>query len=840
MWVLLAIGGCKQATSVSERLEPGQVRAGIVAEDEALFGGIAAEGRIGDIKLYNSEVQFVIQGMRPGYYLSSFSGAIVDADVVRPVGEPGRDIVNEWAPMFGFARYLDAKTVEVIADGSEGEAIVRATGGEGPLEYMIGALGIPHNYLGLELTQDYILRPDTHLLEVRSTIRAGSETVSIEPGDALQGAREVADIWEPVVGREGPTQGSPRDWTGFVSRSNDVAVLILRGEEAISGPGAMGLLGRLMLLAGGFAPEVEIGAGNEITYTRYYGVGRDVATLTDELLVHRGEATQSVEGVVEAPDGPVAGARVHVLVDGDPWTMAVTDEQGKFAALVRAGAETQVRATARGTGWRVEGALGAASYAPYTTEAARNRTIEAIAANHTLSRPAEGRGVATESAPLRLLEPGEVVARVGDGRPFEIRLTREEPDESVDSRLVDPRPDTATVVGWSRDGEMTLAVEPGRYSVLFHRGIRYSTAETMVDVVAGQSVEVNAVLDLGTDHGGWLLGDPHIHASPSSDGLIPMEERLVNSAAVGLQLHFGTDHDHVANYGPLLQPLGLSSVLSTVVADEASPFTRGHVNLYPLVSRPEEPNGGAWIWWNDPMPDTETQMAQLRERHGEEYVLQINHPFVMGMFGAAGWDPGVIQYPDYFSDDFQAFEVMNAGSYSDYLPLYLDLLNRGMVVAPMGTSDAHGYEGSLGMSTTFFRFGDDDPGVYSPEGLTEVVRQRGVIVSRGPFLSMSVDPGTTLTDPTTLAVEARSPDWIQVDKLELMKDGVVIEEVAGANASFELGGDTDASFIVIASGTTPMAPVWPGVTPWAMSSPILYDAAADGWDPPLAPLTLKE
>ena len=44
---------------------PGEARAGIVragaAGEVALFGGVTAEGRAGDIKLYNSRVQVVIQ-----------------------------------------------------------------------------------------------------------------------------------------------------------------------------------------------------------------------------------------------------------------------------------------------------------------------------------------------------------------------------------------------------------------------------------------------------------------------------------------------------------------------------------------------------------------------------------------------------------------------------------------------------------------------------------------------------------------------------------------------------------------------------------------------------------
>ena len=71
--------------------------------------------------------------MRPGYYLSSFAGGIIDADVARAPDALGRDIIDDWAPMFGFGRYMKTEEVTVISDGQDGISIVRATGGKVPL-----------------------------------------------------------------------------------------------------------------------------------------------------------------------------------------------------------------------------------------------------------------------------------------------------------------------------------------------------------------------------------------------------------------------------------------------------------------------------------------------------------------------------------------------------------------------------------------------------------------------------------------------------------------------------------------------------------------------------------
>ena len=65
--------------------------------DDALFAGMSAEGRVGDVKLYNDRVQFIVQGLREGDFYVPQAGTVVDVDIVRPDGVPGRDVVGELA-----------------------------------------------------------------------------------------------------------------------------------------------------------------------------------------------------------------------------------------------------------------------------------------------------------------------------------------------------------------------------------------------------------------------------------------------------------------------------------------------------------------------------------------------------------------------------------------------------------------------------------------------------------------------------------------------------------------------------------------------------------------------
>ncbi len=834
---LLLLLACKgrdddpEPVDLAVRLDAGQTRVGVITSDDALFGGISAEGQPGDFKLYNDRVQFIVQGPRIGAYMSSYGGGVIDADIVRPEGQVGHDIVNEWGPMLGLAKYMDGTTMTVVSDGSDGVAHLRVEGTDAPLQYIAAAFELPQTDLGLEITTDYILRPDTYLLEVSTTLLATEPVTGIQPGDGIQGAKEVAEMFESGGGYSRLQAGEQRDWIGWMSE--EVTVATLRGDHPVSAASGAAVLGLLMELAGSFEEPVDLQAGEQHVYTRFYGVGPDAASLTDDRMA--AEPTDTVSGVVTAADGPVEGARVVISVGDLPWTVARTAADGSFEASVLRGATPTFLADGRGNGRVMDLPEGSGRYGPYAADALRAASLGSLS-GEALGATARGRGVGSQVDPLVLAQPALLDIRVDDGQPFEVKLRAVEADAAADPR-VRPRPEGAIAYGWSADGAMQLPVEPGEYEIIVHRGIRFEAHSEVRQLAAGETVALDVDLIAAYDHTGWLLSDPHQHASPSPDGVVSMEERLLSSAGVGLQLHFGTDHDHIADYRPLIGPLGIGDSLNSVVANEVSPFIRGHVNIYPVEPIANQPNGGAWMWyWEPPVASTEAQMAGLRERHGDGYRLQINHPFVLGMVGAADWEPGLIADPDYWSDDFQTMEVLNAADSGEYLPFFFDMVNRGKGVAPMGTSDSHNHM-NIGHTATFLPVGTT-PTDYTDDALRAAIDAQRTLVTRGVFLDMNLEPGSTVPGGSTLEVAARSASWVVVDELQLYKDGELIATVPGTSMSVQLDTGSDASYTVMAQGSTPMEPVWPEVTPWAMSSPILVDVAGDGWDPPLPPLQL--
>lgn len=842
--VLLGALACKDradtgeppAPDLTQALGAGEARAGVVTDPLALFGGLSAEGQVGDIKIYNAVARFVIQGDRSsGYYVQS--GGVIDADLVRPDEQPGRDLVDEWQGMFGLGRLQSTDRIEIVDDGSSsGRAVVRVTGVEIPMALVLGALDSPDAVpdLGLTMVTTYTLPADSPLLEVQTVVTATDGPVTVAASDILIGSLDASFPWRTGAGF-GEEGGEEPVLNGFLGKRNEGAVALLAPAGGVlRQDSASGLLGALGRMAIGSGESTTLEEGDTLTWTRFYAVGEDLAALTDAWLTRSGVATQTVEGVVQAPDGPVAGARVNILADGEPYTVAITDAEGRFSALLPAEATATTRADGRGVGLFLDTPEGAAPYGPYAPQHARDAALNSLREGALPIPQSLGRGLGAESDPLTLLQPGSVTVTAADGLPFEVRLTAAEGSDPGDDRLFPDSPSGRAALGWTADGSVTLTVEPGEYSIVVWRGVRHEVHTEVITVSAGQDTPVAPVLTEAYPLDGWITADPHSHAAPSGDGSLPMEDRLRVAAGVGIRLHFGTDHDHIADYRPLLEPLGLSAHLASVVADEISPVPRGHVNAYPLESAPEAPSGGAWLWWEEPGLTTDEQFEILRARH-PDVVLQLNHPLDNGVPDHAGWSPGQISSPERWTEDFDAVEVLNDGEYTDYYGFWQDAFLRGILSTPVGVSDSHGHlSGRPGLNLTFLAM-DPDPAAYTDDALRQAMSTRASVASFGPFIDCSLTPGQTVTEPTTVQVEVKAPSWIVVDTLTLVRNGEAAQTVGGTSASFTLEGDEDAAYWVVASGSRPMQPIQ-GAPPWAMTSPWLYDADADGWEPPLPPL----
>jgi len=497
----------------------------------------------------------------------------------------------------------------------------------------------------------------------------------------------------------------------------------------------------------------------------------------------------------------------------------------------------------------VDTPLGAGWLSPYAPDSVRARALQTLKHGAAPIYMAEGYGfsgavMATEDTLLTLQAPGRLEVVTGDGGPAVIRVDFAEGDPiAADNRFVPARPSGAAAWGYLVDGSMGINLEPGTYDITVHRGLRHEPHTQTVKISAGLPVTIHADLPQAYDHPDVLVIDPHSHAGPSGDGAITMARRLMVHAAHGIQVHFGTDHDHVPDYNPALRALGLDGVMASVVADEVSPVLRGHFNAYPLTPKKDQPNNGSPRWWENGWT-TDELFSAIREAVGPDIIIQVNHPDGgSGMLSHADYEPvtGEVGTPDHFSADFDAIEVLNDGQEVPFFPLYQSLLNFGLLPTPVGVSDSHSHLGGVGQNLTFLHTGSDDVADFDDDVLLEAMGRRATVPSRGPYLDVRVDgawaPGQIFVGATTLDVQVFAPSFVTVDTLEVWQNGELTDTLAISadhSGSLTLDPEADTHVELVIHGTTDMAPVYPGILPWAATSAILLDADGDGWSAPFA------
>lgn len=171
--ILLGLSaGCSDDTSdLSARLPDGQARAGVISKETDLIGGPTAEGELGDFKIYNSKIAVIIEKPGPSDGYGTYGGMIVDADVVRPVGEPGESMFGEALTVYNL-RTPRGVTAEVINDGADGKAaVVRVVSEDAQFVLIESLLGESDSPKGLEIITDYVLEPDSDRLKMSTKIR---------------------------------------------------------------------------------------------------------------------------------------------------------------------------------------------------------------------------------------------------------------------------------------------------------------------------------------------------------------------------------------------------------------------------------------------------------------------------------------------------------------------------------------------------------------------------------------------------------------------------------------------------------------------------------------------
>lgn len=171
--------------------------AGRIQSRSDLIGGPRALGEIGDYRLHNGRVRFIVQDVGTSRGFGTFGGSLIDADLNRgderadphATTLPGRDGLAELFPAF-FLAAVEPTQVKVLDDGSgdgaacggpPGTACLRVIGKTS--EFLTATSFIDQATLGSGLTffVDYKLGPADDYLSITATVANGRPESHVFP-----------------------------------------------------------------------------------------------------------------------------------------------------------------------------------------------------------------------------------------------------------------------------------------------------------------------------------------------------------------------------------------------------------------------------------------------------------------------------------------------------------------------------------------------------------------------------------------------------------------------------------------------------------------------------------
>lgn len=814
-------GVSPEGADVSQVPVAGQARAGVVREGRGGFGGRQAACRPGCFVLVNAEARFCLEGVSTANPFFFDGGRIIDAEPVGlpPIEDGGRDRLDI-ASVFMDLKTASSETVEVIRDGSDGGvAVVRVTGREEPSMYLAGMLGTAlFRPRELSVVTEYRLAPDQAIMEIVTFITyTGQGAATVSPGDIVF----WGDTLEPFFPGYGESPPPQLDEARAVGRGVAYGWF---NEDSLF----------LTALVGVDLPAVPMSRassrlqpGEEVAWRRWLAVAEHAVDLDAPLRAvapSHPALSDVTETVVTATRGgePLAGVRVTLqALDGAGeeerlQALGFTDDLGQVPVSVPAG-RYAITLTARDHDEEV-------------------RSERDVSPGDTIAlEVAESGRVLWD---IQALQPGDAL----EPSPAKVRLRRD-----GDQQLA-----------FVLRGELITPLSPGLWRYEISRGIEYDVVEGEVEVIAGENVEVSATLRRVMTTPGFVSGEFHQHSSPSLDSVEPVINRVLHNIAEGVEFAAASDHDIATDFGPVIAQLGAEDLLASVPGAEISPLW-GHFGAYPLRVDADAPSRGA-LPLSFRRDDGSAQafangdelLAALRSQLGAR-MIQLNHPRSNSpYFDTNSWDRDVPleERADGFSLDFDVLEVIN-GDVCDPLQDWYAMLNQGKRLIGVGNSDSHRASNPVGYPRNYIPMASESPADFDADMIVDAVLSGDVVISAMAYLAFDtgdpLDPATVrpgrLVPQSTVTIDARvlTPPWASVDRLQVIRNGVVVEtlEIGGSleslvdydgSLSFEAPDERDAWFQVIAfhSGDQRATLVYPGQPVFAISNPFYLDANGDG------------
>ncbi len=858
--LVLTAAGCR-ADKVLESAEPspltgegllsegcpgeGRAAARTIGVDHTLPGRTAV-GTRGDLLLLNDQAAFVITSpsARSTYY--HYGGIVADAAPLAGCAVAGDDKLDELGVIVGqlsltdypqsTLRAFQGERAEVIADGADGgAAIVRVTGTDAPywlVEYELvleafedGGKALS-SALGTEITIDYILTPDSPVLQVDVRVRN-------------TGASDLSLLTATLM-----SVGETYDLMGFTSRTIEVGgfgigygvpwLVATDGEGALAYGVENGNLGTMHIsgmdvlvdVTQALSDPLDMAPGEEESRTFYLSVGatdgpsataplsaRNPAPLPDETM-----SLSVIAGVVEGPDGPVEGAAVTLQASSDnaDWgdvDRAYTDSTGRFTL-----------------------------YAPVFGDAWSWQLVAA----------ADGRD---ESEALAV-SPGDEGVSVELGARGELAYTlTDSAGQPIPARLNLARDDGQTEDLWLAASGVA-ALPPGTWTYTVTRGYEYSPVSGTLTVPDGGAATLDVVLDRPVDTSGFLSVDTHVHSSDSTDSDIHPAEQLLHAAAHGLEVVIHTEHENIVDTVTLPAEAGLDAWVTSLIGEEVTATVPEHLTMFPVVPDGSA-RGGIIEWYGQ---DLEQVFGAMRER-SDGGINLLNHPSYLDYIG---WDRvtatptlddptllGLAPDAALWSWDLDGIEVLN-GHRSPFMDgnrrfdNWASMINAGAGLVAVGCSDDHsGWE--VGFPRSYVVSSTDDPSELSQDELVDAFRSGALQASAGAFARVLVNETAGLGDlvsdtdgEVSLALSVQAIPEIDVTHAVVFVncDEVLALAATDPNGVLKLDEtvtlpiEGDSWISIAAFGVARLPAGMPqydsATTPRVLTSPVFIDGDGDG------------
>ena len=787
--------GCDQFddTTVNGSCSGGAAVARAITDPADLIDGPLAHGKLGDYLLANDVARFIVQdvGQRDMYSVGAFGGNLIDAELL---ANPGLDNFLEIQPGINAETVINAQTVEIVNDGSNGApAIVRTCGPDDVLDFVnpstvVSGAGFPFPVEANDRDSavvgctSYILEPGSTAVQMVTTVfNIGNGTEQLLAGDFINAAGEV-ELWgsgNAGIGEQLVASLDVLSYIGFgqalgVDYSHVTVPLtgIADSSSFFSTSGVAVVLHSQSLIDAllGNPPNFVVPEGGSNSFVRYFGVGDGSGANAIDLLNRvRSIANGEVSGCVTVGGAAAPGARVTAgPISGGEFTNVssnwTTDASGCYSGTL---AEGSYGMAAWREGTPFEGG-GSSPQISMVTIADGAPVVQdfALPATGTLDvsvTDENGSAVPARVSVIGFDPSPEFVFIGGLLSPEATGLFRDQNDTVPFGFVGMAYTDAA--------GMASIDVEPGDYHVFVSRGTEYSLFDLAVTIGAGATTNVAAQIGRVLDTPGFVSSDFHVHGINSADSRVSHRDRIQQFAGEGVDNIVMTDHHAHTDLGPTIAALGFTPFVHSTVGEEVTTWDTGHYNAYPFTVDPMLASGGSSDWGRAAPPGedfpslgayiaTPSEVEQIIENNPTalpETVVQINHinshfvpmeidtsivPPVSGLtpqeMGQFRLDPG----SGNLFHHFPALEVWNGdsrGAQSNFINermgIWFNLMNQGLPSTAIADTDTHRLNNLGGAGARSWTSStSDDPASVSPAEVAVAVREGRVVGGQGVYV----------------------------------------------------------------------------------------------------------